>query len=173
MQLMSAHKVDLEAYVELLEELHINYRLLMDAIKSQNDPVTICLLFGYVLNYGFALLGLYLFRTFKEFFVLPTLLVVVPLLVANLFIMLSSNVHAKTRVLEKKFWSLIASTTDFGDARVSHLRSMWVKQLDLIGANGGLALKMFGVINVTYAQIIQSVIWTSSIMLFACGMKTR
>lgn len=148
--------------MELLERLQINHWLLMEAIQSQNYPMTTCLIFSYVLNYGFALLGLYLFAFVSG-----------ALFIANL-LEVSAQMSTQRPRSSRENWSLVAITVEFKDKRVSHLRSLWIKQLEMIDSNGGLALKMFSRINVTYVQIIESFLWaTSCWLLFAFGMKGR
>lgn len=166
-QLMCLHRIDLDAYVGLLEQLQINYWLLMENIKGQNRSLTMWLLFTYLFNYSFALVGIYVFQAFKEFVAIIFIFIVGPVVTVNVLIMLASNVHARARKFERKLWSLIASQTEFGDERVSHLRSLMRQQFEFIGAGGGLALKMFGRINVTYVQIIQFLLGTLSLLVFS------
>lgn len=165
-QLRSRFGSSADVHVELLEKIHINHWHFMLALRQHHASVTAVLLISQILNYGYSIIAVYFYRNVKGFVLGPLTLNSLSIVTIYVIIGLSSEIHAHARRLERQFWSLTALTADWPDERVVHLRHLWMKQLRLIGEAGGLAQKFFN-INVTYAGIIQVLVWTVSILLLA------
>lgn len=153
-------------FVDLLEKIQIDYWQLIELIDEFKRPLSSVLIFTNAINFGFSIISVYFHRKFDDSVGLPLLVNLLAIVVINVFIAWASTVHSEARKLEPLFWSLVGLTNNHSDQRIAHLNYLWTKQLELIDSRGGLALRAFGA-NVTYVGILQTLLWTTSIMLLA------
>lgn len=165
--LLTTYGCAVDTQVEFLEKIQVNYRYFMDYLEEFNEPLSMIFAVGYAINYGFALVSVYFYLNVKRMVALPLIVTSMAVVVANAIIAWASSVHSNARKLEPMFWDLISQTCNQTEERMIHLRARWLKQLQIIDNEGGLALKAFNM-RISYVGIIQVLIWTSSILLLAC-----
>lgn len=154
------------ALTVMLDKLFINFRLFMDLTNHCSENVASFVLISNMLAYGLTIICVYLNRKIYDFSVYIIFALAFFQLMIVAFISISSNFHAEAKRLQPLFWTLIAQLNNSREERLVHLRSLWLTQTKQLDETGGLALSAYH-FRVTYVNIIQVMIWSSTILVLA------
>lgn len=153
-----------EVYADLLEKIHITYWNFTHLIGEYHRPFSALIFICYLINFGLSFISVYLSRHYHGHETISLLVIMIAVFCLDILIASASVVHTQAKRIEFKLWSLIAINSSDANMRVRHSNHLASKQLRLIDDQGGLALKAFGY-NITYVNIIQVTLWTTSIIL--------
>lgn len=156
-----------ESYLDLLDNIQLNAWSVLESLNQLHEPSTRALSLTYVLIYCMSLITAYTQRKFNSELFGSLMVTFSAMMATNFVILVCSNVNSCSLTLRPKYWSLMAVLAKSKDVRIEHAKSLLLKQLVEMDYSNGLALKMFGRVNVTYTGIIELTIWTSSILLLA------
>lgn len=166
--------VDLRMHTNLLADLlvktYVSNRLLNHLAKEASGCLSVVLPFCYLMCYGAALVILLINKVFisSSFSKLSFMIAVIMIIATNCILLAAARIQAKSKTLVTLIWQLVASTTYFEDYRISHMRILWIKQAQSLSRDGGLAIIAIG-IPVTHSSVIQLVLASTTLFLFALG----
>lgn len=156
----------LDSFVDLITKIYVSNRIIKDIGYNSSPPVSVILTHSYAASYISVIILLFINRCFETKSLAPIILAVVGLFVTNTIVTLASRVQSTTNRLVLSMWKLIAATDNIKDLRVRHIRRLVIKQVVVIGHDGFLDIKAFG-LSVTYASLFEAVIWSSTLALYS------
>lgn len=156
----------LDSFVDLMTKIYINNRLVKDMAAKATEVISIPISFSYVASYGSIVIATSMNRILSSPNFAPIVLAGVGLLLTNSLVLNCARVYSTTNCLVQKMWQTIAATGTFTDLRVRHIRRLWIKQVLVLSQQGTLKVTTFG-LPVTYASLIEALIWTSTIAIIS------
>lgn len=161
-----ANGADLNSFLNLLIKTYISNRALMRFVKRASKNASWILMYCYVANYGGVFIVIYFNRQFNGKDYISVAFAAVAFVTTNFIISKASRVQAESKHLMELMWQLIAATWRFKDARIKHMRLLWLRQVIVLSEEGGLIVKAFNV-PITYESMIEVAIWSSTLMILA------
>lgn len=165
-QTIQVDRLSLQSAIELQEKLYVNFRIFVEHLQQFAPTMNCVILIINLYNYGFIALGIWQMRTMKNYIHAPVAMLIMDWFSALFLIGLASNIHAKAKQLHLHIWNLLEVTCNCTDVRQRHLHSLWLKQVQALDMDGGLALKAFNV-RITYVRIIKLVIASGTFIVLA------
>lgn len=158
----------LSPFLDLITKIYLKNRSAKDMAKAASEPVSISILFFYVASFGSIILVTTINRMLNYYNLAPIVLAIAGFILTNSLMLTSTRVSFTTNRLIKSMWQMIAATGILRDLRVRHIRPQWIKQVLVLSREGTLKVTNFG-IPVTYASLIEALIWTSTIASITYG----
>lgn len=156
----------LDAYLNVLIKTYISNRALIRLVKRGSQNIKLLLAFCYSLSFGSVLIIIYIIRIFDGKNYAAFIAGLTGLMLTSIILSAAAKVQANSKRLMKQMWRLIAVTRNFKDPRISHMRSLWIKQVIVLSQEGAMSLKAFD-IPLTYETVIEFVVWTSTLTVLA------
>lgn len=151
---------------EMLDKCLLSFQLFVKNIDSYSRAFGITLFFANLINYGFSIIAVYFYRNINHQIIETLFLIIVSSGVINFLVFIASYIHAKANRMQPSLWKLMAQCADIQTDRMVFLRSLWIRRIEFLERDGGLGCKMLG-IRINYANIIQTLFYTSTVLLFA------
>jgi len=166
--ILKAQNFDEQKFLLFLEGIEVTSWSLIDSLRNINRPVERILVLDYFIVYGLSMISVLSYKVFNDRFIVSIFVNFIAIMILNGVISICSSVHKHSSKLKPKLCSLIAALAGHqGDLKIDHMRALFTKQAEDIDDKEGLALKLFGSINVTYLGIIELTLRTYSLLLLA------
>lgn len=153
-----------ESYYDMMAKIYISFRLFVDFIGCYSPHVVKSVATSLIVNYGYAIISFWYSRQIKDFTLEPIVLVLFAWAFSTILILLTAKFHAQARKLHPLVWTLISQLADSNDIKIQHIRSLLLRQIELLDLDGGMVLKS-SILRLTYIDIIHLWIWTATILV--------
>lgn len=164
MNIVSDHGANIYSYGNLLIKIYINNLVLERTVKELSLGLEIILVIALILNYGCVGIVIYYNKKFEDSNLLPIICGFVGILINSMIIIYPSVVNAFSKRMLNSLWQLVVITIDFEDIRVSHIRSLLLRQIGFFCDNGGLMFTAYGV-PITYKTVIKITLWSATLVV--------
>lgn len=169
-EVIESEGINMDSYCDMLTKIYVSIRLVMDQFKTDSRVMCEVLIFISVFNFVSISLMLFYNKLFEETSFLPISIVATLVTTNSALIIQASALQTRSRTLMLLIWRLIALTSDMKHIRVRHMRSLLIKQLELLARSDGLKLAAYG-ISITKSTIIKLVLWSSTLIVISFGSK--
>ena len=151
---------------EMVTKLYMNFRAFIQLTCCYSPNMSTIVITTNLLIY--IQIGFLILLAKSEFSMPPICyqFLTMVILVEIIFIGIISSFHARAKLLHTLLWSLVARLCSSESIELRHLRLILFKQTAILDQEGGIALKASN-FRVTYVNVIQVIIWSSTLLALA------